>query len=339
MPLITTLIPAYKKDFLGEVFSGLARQSFKDFQVILSDDSPDAEITRLLRDGHFGTSVQQLQITVVRGPCNARRNHERLIELWAGQTPLVHFHLDDDLIYPEFYRHHVEAHATGRFSVSITPRWLGSTAGKPAWTLPLPDFIEASPLHRVAVDVDTLIRSTVPKGENWVGELNNLVFAADAMARYPYPPADGLSYYGLMDIGAVIEAVKLAPAVFIRDHQSLFRQHDEQSTRSVGTHSHRIAMLVWAAMALHAWQEQRLSAAEAVQGVSLAVRRCLALYGEGDPVMDTFYGLVQQHGASLPQLHQAFTQFWLGLLSSHPSTRAATGLQATAPAPAAEALA
>ncbi|TDM08991.1 MAG: hypothetical protein C4K60_06435 [Ideonella sp. MAG2] len=324
MPLITTLIPAYKKDFLGEVFAGLARQSFKDFQVILSDDSPQAEITRLIRDGHYGPAVRQLQLTVVRGPCNARRNHECLLERWAGQTPLVHFHLDDDLIYPEFYRQHVEAHATGRFSVSITPRWLGPATGKPSWSLPLPDFIEASPLHRVVVDADTLIRSTVPKGENWVGELNNLVFAADAMARYPYPPSDGLSYYGLMDIGAVIEAVKLAPAVFIRDYQSFFRQHDEQSTRSVGTHSHRIAMLVWAAMALHAWQEQRLSGQEAVQGVSLTVRRCLALYGEGDPVMDTFYRLVQQHGASLPQLHQAFTQFWLTLLASHPSTSAPT---------------
>jgi hypothetical protein len=338
MPLITTLIPAYKKDFLGEVFNGLANQSFKNFQVIVSDDSPRAEITHLIRDGHYGAAIQQLHVTVVRGPCNARRNHEQLIEMWDRKTPLVHFHLDDDLIYPEFYRHHVEAHATGRFSVSITPRWLGPASGKPTWTLPLPDFIEASPLHHVPVDADTLIRSTVAKGENWVGELNNLVFAADAIARYPYPPADGLSYYGLMDIGAVIEAVKIAPAVFIRNHQSLFRQHDEQSTRSVGTHSHRIAMLVWAAMALHAWQEQRLSAQEAVQGVSLTVRRCLALYGKGDTVMDTFYGLVQQQGTSLPQLHQAFTHFWLTLLASHPSTTAAAEQPASA-APAAAALA
>ncbi|WP_396270958.1 glycosyltransferase [Ideonella sp.] len=339
MPLITTLIPAYKKDFLGEVFGGLARQSFKDFQVIVSDDSPKAEITRLIRDGHYGPAVQQLQITVVRGPCNARRNHERLIDLWAGQTPLVHFHLDDDLIYPEFYRHHVEAHATGRYSVSITPRWLGPANGKPAWTLPLPDFVEASPLHRVPVDAELMFRSTVPRGENWVGELNNLVFSAEAALAFPRPPAQGLSYYGLMDISAVLEAVKLAPAIFVRDHQSLFRQHDEQNTRSVGTHGHRVCMLVWAAMALHAWQEQRLSAQEAVQGVSLAVRRCLALYGEGDPVMDAFYSLVQEHGTSLPQLHQAFTRFWLGLLASHPSTTAAAKQPAAATAPAAAALA
>jgi hypothetical protein len=250
----------------------------------------------------------------------------------------VHFHLDDDLIYPEFYRHHVEAHASGRYSVSITPRWLGTSTGKPAWTLPLPDFIEASSLHRVPVDADSLIRSTVAKGQNWVGELNNLVFSSEGMARYPYPPSTGLSYYGLMDIGAVIEAVKIAPAVFIRDHQSLFRQHDEQSTRSVGTHSHRVAMLVWAAMALHAWQEQRLSAQEAVQGISLAVRRCLALYGEGDSVMDAFYSLVKEHGTSLPQLHQAFTRFWLGLLASNTSTTAVAE-QPAASAPAAAALA
>ena len=45
MPTITTLIPAYKKEILGEILLGLARQTFRDFRVILSDDSPGDEIT------------------------------------------------------------------------------------------------------------------------------------------------------------------------------------------------------------------------------------------------------------------------------------------------------
>ena len=49
MATITTLIPAYKKEFLGEVFLGLRRQSFKDFRIVLSDDSPGDEISSLIR--------------------------------------------------------------------------------------------------------------------------------------------------------------------------------------------------------------------------------------------------------------------------------------------------
>jgi hypothetical protein len=36
MSQITTLIPAYKKEFLGDVILGLRRQSFQDFKVIIS---------------------------------------------------------------------------------------------------------------------------------------------------------------------------------------------------------------------------------------------------------------------------------------------------------------
>ena len=75
MTLITTLIPAYKKDYLAELFLGLRHQTCKDFKVILSDDSPDDEITRLIRDGHYAALLSKLDLTVVRGPKNARKNH------------------------------------------------------------------------------------------------------------------------------------------------------------------------------------------------------------------------------------------------------------------------
>ena len=45
MSLLTTLIPAYKKDYLAELFLGLRHQRFKDFRGILSDDTPGAEST------------------------------------------------------------------------------------------------------------------------------------------------------------------------------------------------------------------------------------------------------------------------------------------------------
>ena len=331
--LLTTLIPAYKPDHLGEVFACLQRQSWKDFRVILSDDSPDAQITRLIRDGRFGRLQEQLHLTVVRGPGNARRNHERLIDLWAGQTPLVHLLMDDDLVFPDFYRTHLAAHAAGEIGASITPRWLSHADGRPAWTLPLPEFITTSPLHQITLTPEQLFQSTLPSGSNWLGELSHIVLSAAAAQRFPRPPQDRLNYYGLMDISALLEAGSHQPLVFIREYQGVFRQHGEQNTRSLGSHGHRVAMLVWAAMALHAWTEGRLSASQTVQAVGTAVQRCLALYGETDAVMSRFYALVSGcHG--LAALHGEFSRFWLELLASHPSTAPASPQPEPAPAAA-----
>ena len=69
MPTITTLIPAYKKEFLGETLLGLARQTFRDFRVIVSDDSPGDEITQLIQSGHYG----DLRARWTSRSCAARR--------------------------------------------------------------------------------------------------------------------------------------------------------------------------------------------------------------------------------------------------------------------------
>ena len=86
--------------------------------------------------------------------------------------------------------------------------------------------------------------------------------------------------------------------------------------------------LVWAACALHAWKEKRVSDAEAAKAIGITVQRCLKLYGEQDEAMNGFYALVQHQGTSLARLHEAFTAYWLALLGSHPSTAAATYLPA-----------
>jgi hypothetical protein len=336
MSLLTTLIPAFKPEYLGEVFLGLRRQSWRDFRVILSDDSPGGVITEMIRNGHYGPLAKELDLLVVRGPGNARRNHEQLLERWAGQSELVHFQLDDDVIFPDFYRAHVAAHASGQYAATVSQRWLSQDNSLPAWDLPLPAFVNDSPLRAVTVSADQLIASTLPGCENWLGEFSNVVFSAAGAAHYPRPPVDGLSYYGLMDIGALLAAGSALPLLFLRDHLGVFRQHAQQSTQTTQRgHGHRVVMLVWAAYALFAWQEDKISDQDLIRALEITVQRCLQLYGENDPVMNEFFDLVQQHGASLTRLHGAFTRFWLTLLASHPGTRAAPTASALA-TPAAE---
>jgi hypothetical protein len=332
MTAITTLIPAYKPDYLGETLLGLRRQSFRDFRVVVSDDSPGAVITDMIRDRRFGAATDGLDMTVVRGPGDARRNHEQLLDLWRQATPFVHLLMDDDVPFPEFYRVHLQAHLREKFSVTASARWLSKVDATPAWSLPLPAFIEDSPQHIVSVDAAQLFASVVPTCQNWVGELSNMLWSAEAAARYPRASTEGLSYCGLLDIGAVLETVSMRPLGFIREYLGVFRQHGGQTSVSVGSQGHKRGTIVWAAYALHAWAQGRIDDRAAVRAISTTVRRCLDSYGEGDPLMDEFYDLVQRRGGRLADLHAAFTAFWLQRLAPRPAPAApSAALSAASP--------
>ena len=324
MATLTTLIPAYKKEHLAEMFAGLARQTFRDFRVILSDDSPGDEITALIERGDFARVTANLDLQVVRGPKNARLNYQHLLDLWGHGSPYVHMQLDDDAIYPDFYRTHLAAHATGTFGVSVSRRWITFDDIRPVHGINLPRCVAQSPLLFVPVNEPDLFSSMVPTCNNWVGEFSNMVMSAAGASHFPTPPANGLSYYGWPDVGFLLESVQRLPMVYIRDHLSIFRQHAQQSTNKVLNHSGRVSGMAWIAAALHAWQEQRIGYAEAVNAIMYTVGECLKKFEETDPVLSELYDIVQREGASLAGLHAAFTPFWLRVLASHPSTDAAT---------------
>lgn len=68
MTTITTLIPAYRPDYLGEVFLGLKTQHLRDFRVVLSDDSPGGAITDAIRRGVWDALIDGFEMVVVPGP-------------------------------------------------------------------------------------------------------------------------------------------------------------------------------------------------------------------------------------------------------------------------------
>ena len=327
MPTITTLIPAYKKEFLGETLLGLARQTFRDFRVILSDDSPDDEITHLINAGHYGELSKSLDLQVVRGPKNARLNHQSLIDRWAGSSPFVHLQLDDDVVFPEFYRTHMAAHQTGHFSASVSRRWVTHGDTRPVMGINQPAAVARSPLLYVPVDADTLFRTMVPTCNNWIGEFTHMVMSAEGARAYPRPPVDDLSYYGWLDVGFVLTAVQQAPLVIVRDHLGIFRQHASQTTHHMATNIGRVSSMAWVTTALLAWREGRIAPADVVTAITWNVRQCLERFGEDDPVMNEFFDLIQAHGGNLERLYAAYKPFWLRVLASHPAT--APGAPAT----------
>lgn len=319
MTQITTLIPAYKKEYLGELFLALRRQSFKDFKVILSDDSPGGVITDMIRAGHFGQLTSELNLLVVRGPQNARRNHEQLLDLWGGQTPLVHFNLDDDIIFPDFYRAHVLAHGAAPCSVSVSQRWLSQEDSVPAYSLPLPDFMHECPGHVVQLSTEELFTSTVGTCQNWLGELSNMVMSAEGASLYPRPPVDDLSYYGLLDIGFALNAGQHLPVTFIRESLGVFRQNAQQTTHGTHTHGGRIGFLAWVAYALAAWRDGHLTVEQAVAAIGTATQRIVHHFSD-DPVVAEYFKILDTQAESINALYLAFRDFWLRLLASNPGT-------------------
>ena len=324
MATITTLIPAYKKEFLGETLLGLARQTFRDFRVVISDDSPNDEITHLIRSGHYGELSRSLEIEVVRGPKNARLNHQSLIDRWAGNSPFVHLQLDDDVVFPEFYRSHMAAHQTGRFSASVSRRWVTHGDTRPVMGINQPQIVAQSPLLHVPVDADTLFRTMVPTCNNWIGEFTHMVMSAEGARAYPRPPADDLSYYGWLDVGFVLTAVQKAPLVIVRDHLGIFRQHPAQTTHQMKSGIGRVSSLAWVTTALLAWREGRITSADVVTAIKWNVHQCLERFGEDDAVINESFDLIQAHGADLERLCAAWRPFWLRLLASHPATAPAS---------------
>lgn len=324
MSTITTLIPAYKAEHLGDLFNGLLSQKFKNFRVILSDDSPGAEITDRIRAGVYGNLANQINLLVVRGPCEgAHKNFRFLIEGWGRTSPLVHIHLDDDVIYPDFYRAHAEANSSGKFSASVSLRWVTAPDGRPTHELPLPTFLELEKTHIISVDHNILFESTIPQCENWIGELSNIVLNKHFIGRYLDLRMSGLSYYGLGDIGLVLDISRQAPIAVIRDHLSGFRTHPQQTSAQLRSFPIKCGHLAWIALCLAAWREGWINPRQAVQSLSIAIRRSAHLYA-GDPDIEPFFSIIEKNAHDLDSLTNEFTTLWITFLESNPYSSTGT---------------
>jgi hypothetical protein len=321
MSTIVTLIPAYKAEYLGDLFFGLRSQKFKDFKVVLSDDSPRGEITERIRAGVYGNLAHELNLLVVRGPCQgAGKNVQHLIEGWGSIAPLVHVHLDDDVIYPDFYRAHAQANAQGTFSASVSLRWVTSPDGRPTQEFPLPGFLEVQNSHIVSVSAEQLFGSTVPYCVNWVGELSNVVLGATSANRYLDSSIAGLSYYGLGDIGLLLDVSRQAPVAVIRDHLSGFRSNPLQNSAQIQSFAMKCAHLAWIALAFAALREGRITPQQTVQSLGIIVQQSAHVYS-GDEQIERFFAVMEANDQDLESMSIAFESHWTRFLESQPDSR------------------
>ena len=320
MSTITTLIPAYKSQHLGELFLGLKTQSFRDFRVVLSDDSPGGAITDLIRRGAYDALIDTLDLLVVPGPRQGSfRNVRHLLSHWGTTSPPVHLHMDDDVIYPDFYRLHAMTHASVPVGASVSQRWLTSAEGRPVAQLPLPDFIEQQAQRVVTIGRPLLYASTIAVCQNWLGECSNAVLSQAAARRLQTGHIGGLSYFGLGDIGVLLDVAQEAPIAFVHDHLSGFRSHPAQATAHVASHALRCGHLAWVALALATHDVGLLPESQARQAIGTATRRCRQVYGS-DPAFSEYFDLVAQCGEVPARLSAPFRALWTRWIESEPES-------------------
>jgi glycosyltransferase involved in cell wall biosynthesis len=89
---ISICIPAYKNpEFLTRLLDSIAIQTFKDFEVIITDDSPDGEIAKLAENYSAQFHIQYFRNTP---PAGTPENWNRALQKAGGQwIKLMH---DDD---------------------------------------------------------------------------------------------------------------------------------------------------------------------------------------------------------------------------------------------------
>lgn len=254
------LIPAYKHKFLIPLLMGLRAQTFQEFKVIISDDSPNNEITGILREASFAETIDKLKIEVIQGPKQGpMTNIVHLIDHIQGAQGLVHFLLDDDVIYPTFYEEHIKAHATGNVGVSISYRWFVNEAGQPLAKTNIPAFINKNSNQVQRLESQELFDTVVPNCDNWLGEFSNVVFAADQLHKFKRSSLNTTPYYGLGDIGFYLEIAMSADLVLIKNYLSGFRSHSQQNSLNIMSKTFKAGLLSWIAIAVDAYQLNKIS--------------------------------------------------------------------------------
>ena len=271
---LAVLIPAYNVKYIEQAIVGLRYQTFRDFDVFISDDSVDNKITTLLAELESGSQLDGLNVTVISGPKDFLLNHTQLDALFSPKYEYVHFHLDDDYIYPTFYEQHLAAHSHGDFCVSVSQRWISNVNNIPFGRMIDVGFIDKNVKLFTPLTLEVLTKSCLPASINWLGELSNMVFKPKGETIFPPPPSleSNLNYFGLIDIGTCLELAQTRDIVFIASFNSNFRQHAEQSTHHHGLHGTRISRLCWAIYSIKAHNDNMISDADLQSGIKSAIR-------------------------------------------------------------------
>ena len=311
---LAVLIPAFNKKYIEQTIVGLRNQTFQDFDVYISDDSPDNKITALLSELESRSQLDGLNVTIISGPKNDYLNHAQLDALFSPKYDYVHFHNDDDYIYPTFYEQHLAAHSHGDFCISVSQRWVSDVNNIPYGRLTDVGFINNDVKLFTPLTLDALVKSCLPVATNWLGELSNMLIKPKGATIFPAPPnfASNLNYFGLPDLGTCFELSQTRDIVFIASFISNFRQHPEQTTHFRNVPGSHVKRLCWAIYPIKAHNENMISDADLRSSIKSAMRIIEAEAEIDEELMEPLEIMYDLN--DLEDFKSKFTKLWLNYL-------------------------
>jgi predicted O-linked N-acetylglucosamine transferase (SPINDLY family) len=314
-PVLATLVPAYKHAFIPQLLVSLATQSYPTGQIIISDDSPNGEVSKVITDPALAHIVEKLDITIIQGPKQGTMtNVVHLLEHWQMSSQLVHILFDDDILYPTFYAEHVKAHTQEAIGASVSYRWFTNELGQPFMATPVPAFLQQSTYQIDVIGADELFASVVPTCDNWLGEFSNTVFSADAVQLYKRSRMEDIAYYGLGDVGLLLEISLYAKVAIIKNYLGGFRQNAQQNTVNYDSPVFKCGTVAWVALALASYKLGKINAQQLQQTVQLIQGAVNARFQQSAD-MQGFIQLFNTHAPDSAAFEQVFLPLWQQLLA------------------------
>lgn len=259
MPRVSILIPSYRPDYFDACIASALAQTFRDVEIIVSDDCPTDAIRQIL------AKWDDPRIRYERNPAPDRSgsNRDNLLRLARGRY--LKFLWDDDLLYPRSVELLLDAMEHSGAGLAFHHRHFIDTAGR---VLAAPTFVPAG--QAVVVPPEAIYRHLIGRRLNLIGEPTNIMVDAQALRALDRPFAiegrpsrfltDMALYYNLTRAGFPIAGVGIFAAGF--------RQHGGQSSGAL-TPDYAAGVFEWELLARSARAARLLPAAEYAGALAL----------------------------------------------------------------------
>lgn len=315
---ILTLIPAFRADYLEDVFQGLACQTYKNFKVIVADDSANGSVSSHIISGKYSIYTSGLDISIIKGGGSEFENHNLLLRTWGGSTALAHIHHDDDYILPDFYRQHIIAHGNLPITISASPRWLANRDGHPAAYSHSPIDSSHSNERYSVLKPDYLVKSLLVPVRNWIGEFSNVVFSSKFLEFMPSLPSIDDPFWGMNDMSMYLTNCGHGDNMgYIRDHLSVYRRPVANvEYRNPNTISGKILRFAWVAFSVEAWRNKMLNDEDFLAALSNSLK-AYAVAVPADEMINNLADSISNANGNLQTIADLLSEAWSTLRSEY----------------------
>ncbi len=221
MELVSILIPAYKPRFFRECLTSALAQTWREREIIVSDDCPTRDIRNICTE--YGDHVRYL-----RNPSPGPLGHNNIRHLCGvARGAYLKFLFDDDILHPfcvQYLVEALEAESPRGATLVFSPRVkidsdnhpverIDAFAGRSGRLLPGSEII-----RRMATTI-----------LNPIGEFTTVLFRRkdifDRSGDLQIMSVEGVHWRGLSDVALFVDLCSRGPAVVIEDVMSYFRVH------------------------------------------------------------------------------------------------------------------